>query len=148
MRGETMVIARLHDMLSEVRRRTDAAFSGVGVIVSSDPSCLPILSLTPARAIAPGVAAVDLLTEVSSLASPYHDGFHVLSPTLDVILLSQFFAPIIRPGASLDRRVGAGARYAAAMLGSSMPGVIATGLATSANGVAVFHDGVLVERRA
>ena len=144
--GDDMLIARLEALLVEVRTRAGADFTGVGVIVASDPVGLPIAALRPARPVRDGSPAVDLLTAVSRTESPYHDGFHVLSPALDVLLLSQFFAPAIVPGILLEGSANAGARHAAALFGSAVPGVVATGLATSMYGVAVFRAGARVGR--
>ncbi|WP_141920674.1 hypothetical protein [Zymomonas mobilis] len=59
--------------------------------------------------------------------------------------LSQYLAAPIIQGAVLGDSRGGGARYAAALFGSAVPGVLATGVATSTYGVAIFQSGAEME---
>ena len=136
-----MLIARLHALLVSVRELGGVDFAGVGVIVASDPGGLPIASLRTDCARSVDGSALEMLAAVSRGDSRYHDGFHVLSPDLRVVLLSQYLAAPILQGAVLGGFRGGGARYAAALFGSAVPGVLATGVATSTYGVAVFQTG-------
>lgn len=140
-----MLIARLHGLLTEVSELAGADFAGVGVIVASDLSCLPIAPLGTEGEHGAGGGALQALANVSRLGSRYHDGFHVLLPDLSIVLLSQYLAAPILRGAVLGGSRGGGARYAAALFGSAVPGVLATGVATAAYGVAVFKAGAEVE---
>lgn len=142
-----MLIARLRALLVRVRELGGADFSGVGVIVASDLGILPITSLRPdyARTRSIDGSALEMLAAISRAGSLYHDGFHVLSPELHVVALSQYLAAPILQGAVLGGSRGGGARYAAALFGSAVPGVLATGVATTTYGVAIFQSGAEME---
>lgn len=140
-----MLIARLHALLTEVRGITGADFAGVGVMVASDSDGLPIAPLDADGEHGVGGTARDVLATVSRVGNRHHDGFHVLTPDLRILLLSQYLAAPILPGAVLGSSRGGGARYAAALFGSAIPGVLATGVATTNYGVAVFEGGMEVE---
>ena len=140
-----MLIAQLHALLTEVRDVAGTNFTGVGVLVTSDPGGLPIAPLGINGEHGIGGAARDVLAAVSRVGSRQHDGFHVLSPDLRILLLSQYFAAPILPGVVLDSSRSGGARYATALFGSAVPGVLATGVATTNYGVAVFDGGIEVE---
>ena len=142
---EGMLIARLHALLLNVRELGGVDFAGAGVMVASDPRGLPIASLRTDCAWSVNDSALETLTAISRAGSRYHDGFHVLSPDLRIVLLSQYLAAPILQGVVLEGSRGGGARYAAALFGSAVPGVLATGVATSTYGVAVFQTGAEIE---
>ncbi|WP_174286187.1 hypothetical protein [Sphingomonas bacterium] len=128
-------------LLVEVDARADADFSGTGVIVSASPNELPILAL---RLISdPGEVAdvAGMLATISNPAHEHHDGFHVLSPKLRILRLGQYFSPPIIHNAPVDRTRRFGGRYLAALFGSAVPGVVATGVASCEFGIAVFREG-------
>jgi hypothetical protein len=130
----------LRNLLNIVRDRAAASFSGIGVIVTADPDNLPLTALRDQH---PDLDA-DLATTLIRLASqgsPYHDGFHVLSPQGRILRVAQYFSPPILPDAVIDRRRPIGARYVAALYGSAVPGVLITGIAGQAGGVSIFVDG-------
>ncbi len=134
-------------LLVEVDTRADVNFSGTGVIVSASPDSLPIL---PLRLISdPGEVAdvADMLATISNPAHEHHDGFHVLSPELRILRLGQYFSPPIIRDAFINRSRRFGGRYVAALFGSAIPGVVATGVASRDFGIAIFREGKEVEYR-
>jgi hypothetical protein len=60
---------------------------------------------------------------------------------LRLVRLAQYFSPPIVPSAAIDRSKRFGGRYLAALFGSALPGVLATGVASRDFGIAVFRDG-------
>lgn len=139
-----MLEERLRELLNEVRRRAGPDFSGIGVVVASETATLPIVSLRPNAPAFIGRPVVDVLAAISVRSSDLHDGFHVLSPILGLELVAQYFAPPVRSVSYPLRPSVGGARYMTALLGSMLPGVIATGLATVEQASTVFRDGVVV----
>ncbi|WP_146215411.1 hypothetical protein [Blastomonas natatoria] len=134
-------------LLVEVDARAGANFSGTGVIISAAPDDLPIL---PLRLISyPGIVTdvAGVLATISNPANEHHDGFHVLSPELRILRLGQYFSPPIIHHASIDRTRRFGGRYLAALFGSAIPGVVATGVASCDFGIAVFREGMEVAYR-
>ncbi|WP_442129066.1 hypothetical protein [Rhizobium leguminosarum] len=89
----------------------------------------------------PSLPTVEALLAISDKMSEFHDGFHVLSSSLEIQLISQYFSPPIKglTFPSKDRVVGG--RYAAALFGSTLAGVVATGVISTSYGIAVFVGG-------
>jgi hypothetical protein len=136
-----MLIARLHSLLRDVRDAGGASFTGVGVLVSVAPHEIPIMPLRLGSAPPDEPSALDLLVSISQPTSRFHDGFHILSPDLNVSQVSMYFSPPIVPGLTADPRRLVGGRYWAARFGSALPAVLASGVASAAYGVAVFKNG-------
>lgn len=86
----------------------------------------------------------EILMAISEPTHELHDGFHILSPDLRVVRLSQYFSPSIVPGLHVDSQRRVGGRYMAALFGSTLHDVLATGVASADYGVAVFENGVEV----
>jgi hypothetical protein len=128
-------------LLVDVDARAGLDFSGTGLIVSERPNDLPILALRPSSDPGEATDVADRLATISIPAHEHHDGFHVLGPDLRLVHLAQYFSPPIVPGAPIDRSKRFGGRYLAALFGSKLPGVLATGIASRDFGVAVFRDG-------
>ena len=140
------LIEDLEALLHAVRTRAGDQFSGIGVIVSNEPSALPLFPIGPTVELDANADAADLLGAIATERSPYHDGFHVLGPNLQVLALSQYFSPPIVAGLTVDRAAPFGGRYLAALFGSTIAGILATGIATPRSGVIVFADGKVVHR--
>lgn len=136
------LVGALAGLLADVASRAGDGFSGIGLIICDAPERLPIL---PLRDSAPQLAAGDqlggFLAAISQQASPYHDGFHVLSSALNPLAIAQYFSPPIVRGIVLDRSRHFGGRYVAALFGSALPGVRATGIASRDFGIAIFERG-------
>ena len=139
-----MLTRALYALLHDVRKHSDDNFAGVGIIVADAATPLPIYPLRPLATCWLDADTRSTLLSISVDHHDLHDGFHLLSPKLEVLALSQYFSPPIVPGlsAGLARRVGG--RYMAALFGSALPGVLATGVASVDYGVAVFFEGVEV----
>ena len=128
-------------LLIEVDARAGLDFSGTGLIVSERPLDLPILALRPVSDPGEVTDVADKLAKISNPAHEHHDGFHVLGPNLRLTHLAQYFSPPIVPSAPIDRSKRFGGRYLAALFGSALPEVLATGIASREFGIAVFRDG-------
>lgn len=132
----------LAGLLAEVVSRAGDGFSGIGLIICDAPKCLPILPLRDsAPELAAGDQVSDFLAAISQQAGPYHDGFHVLSSALKPLAIAQYFSPPIVSDIVLDRSRHVGGRYVAALFGSAILGVRATGIASRDFGIAIFEHG-------
>ncbi|MBB5551977.1 hypothetical protein [Rhizobium lentis] len=139
-----MQIERVQELLLTVRNQATARFSGLGIIISDIPCHLPITPLRPKIQLEPSLPTVDALLKVSDQTTEYHDGFHVLSSSLQLQLISQYFSPPIAAVSFPPNDRVVGGRYAAAMFGSTLTGVIATGVVSKSYGIALFVDGTEV----
>lgn len=137
-----MMIERLREILMEVQFRAGSDFSGVGIIVCDTPENLPICPIRSSSTGPVGGTVVDRLVAVSSIHSEFHDGFHVISPNWELILIAQYFSPPIVEHARIDRTKRFGGRYLAALFGSVLPCVSATGIVSNGFGLAIFQRGV------
>lgn len=138
-----LTFRRLHEVLSVVRDRAGATFSGVGVVVTREPEGLPLIALRNESPELDDDLTVSLV-HLSRPGSPFHDGFHILSPQGRLLRVAQYFSPPILPGVEIDRRRPIGARHAAALYGSALPDVLMTGIAGQAGGVSIFVNGAEV----
>lgn len=131
---------RLQALLSAIQTSAGNHFSGVGLIVTAHPGELPIVPLRDTEPPTDG-DVVSVLAAFSAPESPFHDGFHVLSPEYRIIRVAQYFSPPIIRGARIDRTRLIGGRYVAALFGSALPGVDSTGVASATLGVSIFEHG-------
>lgn len=141
--SDDLNVRRLHEVLSVVSDRAGEFFSGVGVIVTADPERLPLTALRNERPELHDDLTVSLI-RLSRPGSPFHDGFHILSPDGHILRVAQYFSPPIMRDVVIDRRRPIGARHVAALYGSALPGVSMTGIAGQAGGVSIFVDGAEV----
>ena len=136
-----MMIERLRETLMQVQFRAGNEFSGVGVIVCDTPERLPICPIRSSSIGPLDGTVVDRLVAVSSIHSEFHDGFHVLSLDWKLTLVAQYFSPPIVEDVEIDRRKRFGGRYLAALFGSVLPCVSATGVVSYGFGLAIFQEG-------
>lgn len=137
------LLGSLFSLLRSVRDESGELFSGIGVLVSDTPDTLPTFPLRP-RSVAPLIGSTTgILSSISKDSSDLHDGFHLLSSSLEIRSLSLYFSPpILRSVVIPHPAPRIGGRYLAALFGSALPGVIATGVASSHYGVVIFKDGM------
>lgn len=127
--------------MSQVHSLRSNDFSGLGLIVSADPATLPTLSLRPHTVIDVSQSVKRYLAKVSSDAHELHDGFHVLSPSFEVLAVAQYFSPPIVPSVLIDPHRKPGGRHVAALFGSCLPSIILTGVVGRGGDLSIFRDG-------
>ncbi|CAH2934324.1 MAG: hypothetical protein CPSOU_6527 [uncultured Paraburkholderia sp.] len=128
-----LLILSIDAMVSGVLSQVSGSFHGLGMIVASDAAPLPIFQLPAARIDKPKKLE-SLSTRLARYAcdeTSLHDGFHILSPELELRLASCYVAapvpqsewrPAYLPGIS-DR---VGSRWITAMFASRVLGVTCT----------------------
>lgn len=131
----------LFQLLKHVQDLAGARFTGTGLIITARPDTLPIVPLRTTTPVPAGEVA-EFLAMASQPDSPFHDGFHVLSPDFKVLRVAQYFSPPIVPTARIGQGRLVGGRYVAALFGSALADVEMTGIASRASGVSVFQQGV------
>ena len=135
------MVERLVNMLTEVRARAGDDFSGIGIIVCDTPKRLPVVPIRLANGGWHDSSTVDTLLDISSIHSEFHDGFHVVSSAGQLTLVAQYFSPPIAADVKIDRSKRFGGRYLAALFGSALPMVRATGIVSNGFGIAIFQNG-------
>jgi len=135
------LIEQIARLLEEVDVRAGADFSGVGIIVADSFDSLPLINLRPTNSLLEDAETATALAQISHHWHEHHDGFHVLTPGLKIEKVAQYFSPPIVPEVRIDRQKRFGGRYLAALFGSMIPHVLATGISSRDFGVAVFQGG-------
>lgn len=135
------MIQRLRDTLASIQNNVGSDFSGIGVVVCDVADDLPIHPLRTVSTIPSAGNLVSQLSSVSSIHSTFHDGFHIVSTDWRLLKVAQYFSPPIVATAEIDWSRQFGGRYLAALFGSALPNVKATGIASNGFGLALFQDG-------
>lgn len=135
------LIELLAKLLEEVDALAGTRFSGIGLIVAASTESLPLIALRPTSKLIDDAPTATALARISHHHHEHHDGFHVLTPELKIEKVAQYFSPPIVPVISIDREKRFGGRYLAALFGSMLPGVLATGISSRDFGIAVFQHG-------
>lgn len=140
---------RVLEFVSAVKRAVGSQFTGVGLIFYSPPLELPIVALrgeepAPVKLPLKGRAVVEALADMSTFASLWHDGFHLLeAETLTLTHLAQFVSPPIAAfRGKLPQR--GGARHMTAALSSLVNGVDSAAVLTADGRASIYRGGQCV----
>ncbi|MFM0232160.1 hypothetical protein [Paraburkholderia sediminicola] len=142
-------------LLDAVRGIAPDDFNGLGILFYLGPPRLPVVPLGDQTLFNPALPVTEfqhiarVLASISTVASVWHDGFHLVDvKTAQLTHISQFFAPPIEIlKASVPRGTPMGARQLAAVAGSRMDTVACTGLLSKNADPIVFSGGVRAVRR-
>jgi hypothetical protein len=129
-------------LLRQIKNLAGADFSGVGLIICNPDADLPVLPMRPTAKLPEGVDVVESLVSISRAESDLHDGFHLLTTQYKIFAVAQYFSPPILENVVVNVNRKFGGRYLAAQFGSAIKGVKLSGIATRAQGIAVFQNGV------
>ena len=132
---------RIFNLLEKASELCGSEFTGTGVIVHPEPSKLGLFPIAFDAGFQPSESVEQTIADISKPDSPWHDGFHILNPALELVAVSQYFSPSVIQDLSIDRERPFGGRYLAALFGSKIDGMIATGIATRSLGTVVFREG-------
>ncbi len=137
-------IEKLRKILTQARIIIpDDQFCGIGVILYSEFSHLPVLPLCPDEINIKTNTLADQLVNASLASNPCHDGFHLISSEWNLTHVNQYFAPPI-PDLTSNKILGnesRGARYISARIGSLLPSINCTGVLSDRDGLVVFRNG-------
>lgn len=142
IRNLIRMISELREILHTVHALAGKNFSGIGIIISDAADRLPLFPIGPIERPALKSDLAHLLAEISVPSSEYHDGFHIVSSRWEPTRIAQYFSPPIVETVKIDRSKRFGGRYLAALFGSALIEVDATGIASSDFGIAIFKNGV------
>lgn len=139
-----MYIKTLKDVLMNAKNKmTTDDFCGIGLIVYSDITNLPIFPLSSSSNILPA-SLEESIVEASRFSNTCHDGFHLISPNWKITHRNHFFSPPIPSDIStLIKKDNMGARYFSALLGSLMNEIICTGIISNNGKAEIFCDGII-----
>lgn len=140
---DAQIAVMLKSLLLDLATCVGSDFSGIGVIVWDGMTPLPTRPLRDHLPDWPRVNSTrDALRDLSRESSDFHDGFHVLGPSLQLVQPSVYFSPAIVDGLTLPAHARFfGGRYLAAAFGSHVPGVLCTGVLSANYGPYVLLKG-------
>lgn len=125
------LVNHARSMACDIKGALGDCFSGLGLVFYSGEMRLPVVNLADQGAFKPALPVVGwrnmqaVLIEICSVASPWHDGFHLISvdPT-SLTHVSQFVAPPLDLiEAAIRNEMPSGARLAATKAVSKIHGV-------------------------
>ncbi len=135
------MIQDLYKLLIRLHKESDKPFSGLGLLICSDTTKIPIYPLYRSTVHLCGTDLFEQLSELSSLQNTHHDGFHVISQKLEITHIAQYFYPNPVLGMSIDANKHYGARYFVAKIGSTIPEVLYSAVVGTSYGVCIFKNG-------
>jgi len=139
------MIKKLSTLLTDLDSKKGPDFEGLGIIVYSDLTNLPVSSivLDDSTLLLPKEKYDDILNtlfSISTLESKFHDGFHLLSSDFVLTGISKYFStPII---SDLKIQNNYGSRYRTALYGSFVENVLYTAVLSKNYGPVIFEKGV------
>ena len=140
-----MLINNLYNILTTIHKDANEPFSGLGLLICENIKDIPIYPLYNSNFKFSSKLITEQLLELSSLNNTHHDGFHVLSPTLKITHIAQYFYPPPFHGQSLDSNKQYGARYFVAQAGSKLPNILYSAVVGNNYGISIFKDGIQVK---
>jgi len=138
---ENQVADKFKESLLKIQKLAGNDFSGVGIILYSEMDKIPLFPLRKANFTVNHSDIISDILEMASYNNQHHDGFHLLSSDFKITHTSQYFSPPIIPETEVDYSQKLGGRYMAALFGSSVEGILMTGVVTRSSGVVIFENG-------
>lgn len=139
--------AQLADILGEVARRGDRHFTGTSVVVCRSLEGLAYCTMAEGWPVVTQTSIADNLLTMAHGDSPYHDGFHLLTPGLEFLKVACYLAPRIPDEAPQVSFAGRGSRFSTAYFMSLLSTVVCTGIVGRQRGITVFRQGRIVSDR-
>ena len=127
--------------LRDVCRKAGESFSGVGLIVYEEIDRVRAFPLRDTFPNADGLDVTDVLADMSTQHSEYHDGFHLVTTDWELTHVSQYLSPPIATDCQIAKDRCPGGRYLTALFASRIPGVTLTGIVRSDLSMSIFENG-------
>lgn len=138
---------KLYNLLDSVRKKVPGSlFTGIGIVVYESMDELPYFPLNEYSEVYDTVELSNILLEGSLATNINHDGFNLINSEFKITHRNVYFSPPILGDVSFDKSKGYGTRYAAAILGSKIKGVLMTAIVSNSYGIVVFKNGQVIKR--
>ncbi|UXY14136.1 diadenylate cyclase [Chitiniphilus purpureus] len=137
----------LQEALHEVACRADRFFTGTSVVVCHTLDGLPYHPMNEGWPVEPELGLADNLLTLAHRDSPYHDGFHLLTPDLRFIKVACYLAPGIPDEPPRVSFAGRGSRFSTAYFMSLLRPVVCVGIVGIQRDVTVFRQGTMLAAR-
>ncbi|MBD3896450.1 hypothetical protein IEI94_11355 [Halomonas sp. ML-15] len=142
-------------LLTQINLWRSNSFTGVGIVFYSGLEELPSASLGNLNAASPrlpilGISAIArTLVKISDIASPWHDGFHMIETQSRTLThLSRFLAPPLSTLSQLPDNRPSGARQMTALTVSMIKDIDYVGIIGTTGEIVVYRNGYILEKAA
>ena len=105
---------------------------------------LPLFLMSENSKVEGNADVYSTILESSLATNPNHDGFNMVNNEFKITHRNVYFAPPINREAFFDSSNGYGTRYVAALMGSTISGVLLTAVVSNSYGIVVFENGKVI----
>jgi DNA integrity scanning protein DisA with diadenylate cyclase activity len=134
------------NLLIKLKREVPGnTFTGTGVVVYESLEDLPLFMMSENSEVKGDANLYSTILESSLATNPNHDGFNMVNSDLKITHRNVYFAPPIKKEINFDNSNGYGTRYVAALMGSTISGVLFTAVVSNSYGIVIFENGVVVK---
>jgi DNA integrity scanning protein DisA with diadenylate cyclase activity len=134
------------NLLRKLKREVPGnTFTGTGVVVYESLENLPLFMMSENSEVNGDANLYSTILESSLATNPNHDGFNMVNSDLKITHRNVYFAPPIKKEVNFNNHNGYGTRYVAALMGSTISGVLLTAVVSNSYGIVIFENGVVVK---
>ena len=136
---------RILNLLQKLKKEVPVnTFTGTGIVVYESLNNLPLFLMSEKSKIEDNADVYTTVLESSLATNPNHDGFNMVTSNFKITHRNVYFAPPIEREITFDNRSGYGTRYVAALMGSTISGVLLTAVVSNSYGIIIFKGGKVV----
>ncbi|WP_419812562.1 diadenylate cyclase [Bacterioplanoides sp.] len=132
------VLSLLKKLKKEVPGNT---FTGTGIVIYESLDELPLFFMSADSEVNDNEDVYSIILESSLATNPNHDGFNMITSDFKITHRNVYFAPPISTDVVFDSSKGYGTRYVAALMGSTIQGVLLTAVVSNSYGIVIFEHG-------
>lgn len=137
--------ARVLNLLKKLKKEVPGnTFTGTGIVVYESLDEFPLFLMSENSRVEGNADVYSTILESSLATNPNHDGFNMVNNDFEITHRNVYFAPPINRKVIFDNSNGYGTRYVAALMGSTIPGVLLTAVVSNSYGIIVFENGKVI----
>lgn len=136
---------RVLNLLKKLKKEVPGnTFTGTGIVIYESLDELPLFLMSENSKVEDNADVYSTILESSLATNPNHDGFNMVNNELKITHRNVYFAPPINREVIFDSSNGYGTRYVAALMGSTISGVLLTAVVSNSYGIVVFENGKVI----
>ncbi len=139
---ESTLRDRVLNLLKKLKREVPGnTFTGTGLVIYESLDELPLFLMSSDSEVNYNEDVYSTILESSLATNPNHDGFNMVTSDFKITHRNVYFAPPIRKDVIFNNRNGYGTRYVAALMASTIQGVLLTAVVSNSYGIVIFERG-------
>jgi DNA integrity scanning protein DisA with diadenylate cyclase activity len=136
---------RVLNLLRKLKREVPGnTFTGTGIVIYESLEELPLFFMSADSEVDESKDLYSTILESSLATNPNHDGFNMVTSDFKITHRNVYFAPPINKDVTFENRNGYGTRYVAALMGSTIQGVLLTAVVSNSYGIVIFENGKVI----